>query len=172
MPPCSVRLETAPALDRLAANAALGARPYVAAVAQNRHHVGDAYLAVAGVPTESSDHALRTAKAALGMKRAMDKVNGDRHKLGLQPWPIRIGLHSGSLIAGVVGAQRCSYDIWGDGVNLAKRMQEACEPGQINISEATQGLISKTYETAARGTLDAKNKGPVKMFYLIGPANV
>jgi class 3 adenylate cyclase len=132
--------------------------------------VGDAYLAVAGAPRESRDHALRATRAALEINRAMDKVNAERKKLALQEWPIRIGIHSGSLIAGVVGGKRTTYDIWGDGVNVAKRMQENCEPGQINISEATVGLVSNAFETQARGFVEAKNKGSVRMYYVLGPA--
>ena len=133
--------------------------------------VGDAYLAVAGAPKEIPNHALRATQAAVGIKRAMDKVNANRKKLALQEWPIRIGVHSGSIIAGVVGSKRITYDIWGDGVNLAKRMQENCEPGRINISEATVGFISNDFETRPRGFLEAKNKGPIKMYYLIGPVS-
>lgn len=131
--------------------------------------IGDAYLAVAGVPREVPDHALRATRAALDINRAMDKLNDKRKKLALQEWPIRIGIHSGSLIAGVSGGKRITYDVWGDGVNLAKRMQENCEPGKINISEATVGLISSAFETQGRGFLEAKNKGPVRMYYVLGP---
>ena len=98
----------------------------------------------------------------------MDKINAERKKLVLQEWPIRIGIHSGSLIAGVSGGKRITYDLWGDGVNVAKRMQENCEPGKINISEATVGLISDAFETQARGFLEAKNKGFLRMYYVLG----
>jgi class 3 adenylate cyclase len=69
--------------------------------------------------------------------------------------------------AGIVGASRLSYDIWGDGVNLASRLQDNCEAGRINISEATVGLLGGAFELQARGELEAKNKGLVKMYYLL-----
>lgn len=128
--------------------------------------VGDAYLAVAGVPEETSDHALLACRAALEIKSAMDRANADRRKLGLAEWQIRIGIHSGNLIAGADGQKRVSYDIWGDGVNTARRMQEECEPSRINISEATYGLVAKQVKCESRGRVEAKNKGDIAMYYL------
>lgn len=128
--------------------------------------IGDGYLAVSGLPEETSDHARRACRAALEMQLAMKKRNEERVKLGLDPWPVRIGIHSGSVISGVVGASRQTYDVWGDCVNLASRLQENCESGQINVSEATVGLLGDEFSLQPRGQIDAKNKGPVKMFYL------
>ena len=132
--------------------------------------VGDAFLAVAGVPEETSDHALIACCAALEINSAMERANSDRRKLGLTEWQIRIGIHSGHLIAGAVGKKRVSYDIWGDGVNTARRMQEECEPNRINISEATYGLVAKKVKCEPRGRIEAKNKGEIEMYYLEGLA--
>jgi class 3 adenylate cyclase len=129
--------------------------------------IGDGYLAASGLPTETRDHAHRACLAALEIREAMAKRNAERKKLLLPEWPIRIGIHSGAVIAGIVGASRLTYDIWGDGVNLAARLQENCEAGQINISEATVGLVGGAFELQARGQLEAKNKGLVKMYYLL-----
>ena len=129
--------------------------------------IGDGYLAVSGLPSETHDHAHRACLAALEIREAMAKRNTERRKLLLPEWPIRIGIHSGTVIAGIVGASRMTYDIWGDGVNLASRLQDNCEAGQINISEATVGLLGGAFELQPRGQLEAKNKGLVKMYYLL-----
>ena len=104
---------------------------------------------------------------ALHICNTMEKINAQRRKLALLEWRIRIGIHSGHVIAGTVGQKRVTYDVWGDGVNVAKRIQENCEPGRINVSEATYGLVSKWYQSEARGSIEAKHKGPVKMYYLV-----
>lgn len=86
----------------------------------------------------------------------------------LTEWPVRIGIHSSSVIAAMVGTTRLTYDVWGDGVNLAARLQEACEAGQINISDATAGLVARDFQLRERGRIEARNKGPVRMYYLVG----
>jgi adenylate cyclase len=131
--------------------------------------IGDGYLAVGGLPVETSDHAKRVCSAALEIRDAIAKRNAERTKLQLPEWPIRIGIHSGSAIAGTVGASRLTYDIWGDGVNVAARMQQECEPGSINVSEGTVGLISDEFDVEPRGEIEAKNKGFLRMYYLLGP---
>ncbi len=132
--------------------------------------IGDGYLAVSGLPDETPEHAHRACLVALEIRDAMAKRNAERRKLLLKEWPIRIGIHSGSVIAGIVGASRMTYDIWGDGANLAWRLQENCEAGQINLSEATVGLLGSAFELQARGEVEAKNKGLVKMYYLVSQA--
>lgn len=129
--------------------------------------VGDAYLAVAGIIHERPDHARRACQAALDILVAMATANGARRKLGLPEWRIRTGIHSGAVIAGQIGQSCATYDVWGDGVNVAKRLQEACEPGHICISDSTLGLISKHFETERRGAIDAKHKGQIEMHYLL-----
>jgi class 3 adenylate cyclase len=131
--------------------------------------VGDAYLAGAGVLHGTKDHAVRVCAAAHMIHGEMDKINAQRRALGLGEWQIRTGIHSGNVIAGTVGKTRITYDVWGDGVNLAKRMQEASEPGRINISGSTYSLISKFFEAEARGAIEVKNKGPQAMYYLLDP---
>jgi class 3 adenylate cyclase len=129
--------------------------------------IGDGYLAAGGLPTETQDHAHRACLAALEIRQAMEKRNAERRKLLLPEWPIRTGIHSGTVIAGIIGANRMTYDLWGDAVNLASRLQDNCETGQINISEATVGLIGDAFQFQARGQIEAKNKGLVKMYYLL-----
>ena len=130
--------------------------------------IGDGYLAASGLPTEMRKHAHQACLAALDIQKAMKKRNAERKKLLLPEWPIRIGIHSGSVIAGIVGSSRLTYDVWGDGVNLAARMQENCDAGQINISEATAGLLGGEFKLQERGQMEAKNKGLVSMHYLLG----
>lgn len=129
--------------------------------------IGDGYLAASGLPTETPDHAHRACRAALKIQETMKKRNAERKKLLLPEWPIRIGIHSGSVIAGIIGTSRMTYDVWGDGVNLAARLQENCGVGQVNISEATVGLVGDAFKLQARGQIEAKNKGRVKMYYLL-----
>lgn len=131
--------------------------------------VGDAYIAAAGTLHERPDHAVRTCAAAHLINAQMAKANAQRRSMGLREWPIRIGIHSGHVIAGIIGDAQIGYDIWGDGVNLAKRMQETCETGRINISESTYSLVSKQFETEERGAVEAKHKGEIRMYYLLDP---
>ena len=129
--------------------------------------IGDGYLAAAGLPKVSPDHAHRACKAALEIQEAMERRNAERRKLLLPEWQIRIGIHSGSVITGIVGTTRRTYDVWGDGVNLASRLQENCEAGRINISESTAGLLGDAFQLQERGRIEAKNKGQVRMYYVL-----
>ena len=129
--------------------------------------VGDAYMAVAGIIHERADHAERACRAAMEINRLMHETNEVRRKLGLAEWTIRTGVHSGSVIAGRVGKTRTTYDVWGDGVNITKRLQESCEPGRVNISDSTLGLVSRLFLTEERGAIEVKHKGLIPMHYLV-----
>lgn len=128
--------------------------------------IGDAYLAVAGVPTPSRLHTLNACLAALEMQAVIAKINAGREKLRLPSFQFRMGLHSGAVIAGVVGRQRFSYDIWGNAVNVAARLESHSEPGRINVSDAIYRQMSPYFEFTAKGSVEVKNKGPVNMYYL------
>ena len=95
----------------------------------------------------------------------MADVNAQKGQTGFQ-FNLRIGVHSGNLVAGVVGNKKFAYDIWGDTVNLAARMEQHGTAGQINISEDTYKLVKDHFECTPRGSLPAKNKGEINMFYL------
>ncbi len=125
--------------------------------------VGDAYLAVAGLPASAPDHALRAVRLALAMR---DFIRERNQSPGAKGFGIRIGLHSGDVVAGVVGIHKYAYDIWGDAVNIAARMQENCLPGQVNISATTHALVKDHYACTYRGELEAKNKGLLKMYFV------
>lgn len=122
--------------------------------------IGDAYLAAAGLPTEDPRHAFNAVQAALDIIRwQTDPVNSSR-------FLIRVGLHSGPVVAGIVGVKKYAYDIWGDTVNVAARMEQHCEPGRVNISHDTYSLIGNEFKCDPRGEIEVKHKGLIKMYYV------
>ena len=125
--------------------------------------IGDAYLAVCGLPLADEKHAEKVVNAALEIREFMQNR---RHNLGEKTFEIRIGIHSGSVVAGIVGVKKYSYDIWGDTVNTAARMEQNSEAGKINISEATYELVKDNFSCIYRGEIDAKNKGKLKMYFV------
>jgi len=128
--------------------------------------IGDAYMAVAGVPEPSRHHTLDACLAALEMQDAVARFRAQREKLRLPALDLRIGLHSGPVMAGVVGQRKFTYDIWGDAVNVAARLEAASEPNRINVSEQVLNRVRTQFEATARGKLEVRNKAPVPMFFL------
>jgi class 3 adenylate cyclase len=128
--------------------------------------IGDSYMAACGLPLTREDHALRMAAFALEMLDVTDRINQERANEAKTIWPLRIGLHSGSLLAGVVGTKKFAYDIWGDTVNTASRMEGNGEPGRINISIETAMLLKDYFYIAPRGKMLVKGKGEMEMFWL------
>jgi class 3 adenylate cyclase len=120
--------------------------------------IGDAYLAVCGLPNEVADHAQRISKAAIEIQEFII-TNGGKFQ-------VRIGIHSGPVVAGIVGVKKFAYDIWGDTVNMANRIESNSEPGKINISQATFDLVQNDFECEYRGKITAKNKGEVDMYFM------
>jgi len=127
--------------------------------------IGDAYLAVCGMPETDKDHAVKMIKAAGDIIEFTRKRKEEGGK-----FEIRIGINSGAVVAGIVGVKKFAYDIWGDTVNLASRMETNSEPGKINISGATYELVKDYFRCAYRGKIGAKNKGMVDMYFIEGNA--
>jgi adenylate cyclase len=127
--------------------------------------IGDCYMAAAGVPTDGADHARKAALLALAMRDvlATSAVAGET---GLE---LRIGINSGPVVAGVIGTKRFLYDLWGDAVNTASRMESHGTPGAIQITRATYDLVKDEFRCEPRGTIDVKGKGPMETWYLVGP---
>ena len=128
--------------------------------------IGDAYMAAAGIPSPSKDHALDAVGAAMEMQAFMKQWQKHKMSKGERPWELRIGIHSGPVVAGVIGAKKFAYDIWGDAVNLASRMESASEPGEVNISEDTYYLVREYCRCEPRGKIYIKNKGEEEMYFV------
>jgi class 3 adenylate cyclase/tetratricopeptide (TPR) repeat protein len=127
--------------------------------------IGDAYLAVSGLPVPDANHADNVMKAAMEIRSFM-LIR--RQELGEDTFEIRIGVHSGPVVAGIVGVKKFAYDIWGDTVNTAARMEQKSEAGKINISQTSYDLIKDKYTCTYRGEIEAKNKGTMKMYFVEG----
>ncbi len=126
--------------------------------------IGDAYMAVAGIPEATPDHAHALARCALRMKRYLDK----RNSATPEQWRCRIGIATGPLIGSIVGIQKYVYDVFGPAVNLASRLEGVAEPMQIVVSEETQGLIRDDFSCAPLGDIDLKGFGTQALWSLEG----
>jgi class 3 adenylate cyclase/tetratricopeptide (TPR) repeat protein len=128
--------------------------------------IGDAYMCAGGLPTPDNNHAVNAVRAALAMQHFMQKQIKYRIAEGLQPWELRVGVHTGSVVAGVVGKKKYAYDIWGDTVNIASRMESTGEAGKVNISAATYEMVKEHFRCTYRGKLSAKNVGEIDMYFV------
>src|SRR5438309_5968860 len=126
--------------------------------------IGDCYMVAAGVPSPRPDHAQALALMALDMQAAVRSVDEVGH-LGLE---LRIGINSGPVVAGVIGRKRFLYDLWGDAVNTASRMESHGTSGQIQVTRATYELLKDEFVLQSRGTVAVKGKGEVETWYLVG----
>ncbi len=126
--------------------------------------IGDAYMVVAGIPQPIADHATAIAHMALDM---IAGVNAYAKRTG-HPLSIRIGIHTGSVVAGVIGTKKFIYDLWGDSVNLASRMESTGLPGRVQVSETTFKLLESQFDFEARGPIEVKGKGAMNTFLLVG----
>jgi adenylate cyclase len=125
--------------------------------------IGDCYMVAAGVPTPRPDHAPALALMALDMLEAM-RSNDEVGHLGLE---LRVGINSGPVVAGVIGRKRFLYDLWGDAVNTASRMESHGTPGRIQITRATYELLADEFECEPRGPIAVKGKGEIEAWYLV-----
>jgi len=128
--------------------------------------IGDCYMVAAGVPSPRPDHARALALMALDMQAAMGSLDGEVGQLGLE---LRVGINSGPVVAGVIGRKRFLYDLWGDAVNTASRMESHGTKGRIQITRATKELLEDEFVYEPRGTIPIKGKGEIEVWYLVGP---
>jgi len=133
--------------------------------------IGDAYMCAGGIPSVNDTHPLDAVKAALAMQAYMEKRQREKDITGVAGWELRIGIHTGPVVAGVVGKKKYAYDIWGDTVNIASRMESNGEPGKVNISASTYHLISEHFQCIYRGKISAKNIGEVDMYFVESKIN-
>jgi adenylate cyclase len=126
--------------------------------------MGDAYMAVFGAPCAYEDHAVMAVKTGMALLKLVESYNR-QHDQGLQ---MRVGIHSGQVMAGVVGKERIQFDIFGDHVNIASRFESAGEKGRVNVSHATYLSARDFFKFKARGEIALKNKGKMKAYFVMG----
>ena len=121
--------------------------------------IGDAYMAASGLAGGPADHIAAAADLALAMRAAVERAG--------PPWTVRIGIHNGPVIAGVIGKSKYVYDLWGDAVNLASRLETSAPPGHIQVSESIATAVGGAYELEPRGAIDLKGKGSTSAWILV-----
>ena len=129
--------------------------------------IGDAYMCAGGLHCKTEDHAKRMILAAMEIVAFVDETKKDVSASELT-FDIRVGINTGPVVAGVVGTKKFAYDIWGDAVNVAARMETMSEPGKINIAEQTYNIVKDTFDCNYRGVIEVKNRGAMKMYFVNG----
>ncbi len=130
--------------------------------------IGDAYMAVGGIPEANQSHAVDAVLAGLEIQRCMQGLAKAKSEAGQDFWELRLGIHSGELVAGVIGEEKFAYDVWGDTVNTASRLESTGERGRVNISGETYERVKTFFTCEHRGRIEAKNKGDIEMFFVTG----
>ncbi len=130
--------------------------------------IGDAYMCAGGIPEKNRTNPVEVILAALEMKSYMKNLKETSELEGMKFWDIRIGIHTGTVVAGVVGQKKLSYDIWGDTVNTASRMESSGEAGKINISGTTYEFVKEFFTCEYRGKMPVKYKGELEMYFVNG----
>lgn len=133
--------------------------------------IGDAYMCVGGLPDVKGSSPKDVVMAALEIQALMEQYKMEREKANKPYFEARIGIHTGPLIAGVVGSMKFAYDIWGDTVNIASRLESNGQAHRVNISEATYELVKDHFEFETRGVIPIKNNNDIAMYFVNPPAN-
>jgi adenylate cyclase len=128
--------------------------------------IGDSYMCAGGLPVANTTNANDVVSAALEIQQFMQEHFQKRKREGKEIFEIRIGIHTGPVVAGIVGVKKFAYDIWGDTVNIASRMESSGEAGKVNISGATYELVKEKFNFIHRGKIQAKNKGEIDMYFV------
>ena len=128
--------------------------------------IGDAYMCASGIPEEDSDNPILITLAGLEIANFMENHIKERKAKDQPYFELRIGIHTGPLIAGVVGKKKFAYDVWGDTVNTAARLESSGQPGMVNVSETTYKVIKDYFDCEVRGKIEAKNKGKIDMYFV------
>jgi class 3 adenylate cyclase/CheY-like chemotaxis protein len=126
--------------------------------------IGDSYMCAGGIPTPNTTNAIDSVDVAKEMYAWLD--NWNKNSGNTHAWEMRIGIHTGRLVAGVIGKKKFAYDLWGDAVNVASRLVSNCEEGKINISADTYNLVKEKYPCIYRGEIAAKNRGNIAMYFV------
>ncbi|MBL8020499.1 MAG: adenylate/guanylate cyclase domain-containing protein [Leptospirales bacterium] len=130
--------------------------------------IGDSYMFAGGLPKANATHAVDCVMAALEIQAFMNQMKEIKASQGLPYWQLRLGIHSGDLIAGVIGEKKFAYDVWSDTVNIASRCESSGVTGKINISAATYALVRDFFDCEYRGAVPAKHKGTIEMYFVNG----
>ena len=133
--------------------------------------IGDCYMCVGGIPLSNTTNANDIVNAALEIQEFMANMKKERLAKKQQVYELRIGINTGAIVAGVIGSLKFAYDVWGDTVNLASRVEAAGEPGKVNISSFTYECIKSDFPCIHRGKIDAKGKGAVDMYFVTGASH-
>jgi len=130
--------------------------------------IGDSYMFAGGIPTPNQTHAVDCVLAALEIQAFMDQVKEEKRRQNAPYWELRLGIHSGDLVAGVIGDKKFAYDVWSDTVNTASKCESSGVPGRVNVSQATYELVEDFFLCEYRGRVPAKNKGELDMYFVQG----
>ena len=126
--------------------------------------IGDAYMAAVGLPEWRPDHVKAAAEMALGIFKVLERINPSLET----PWQIRIGVHTGPVVAGIIGTHKFAYDVWGDTVNLASRLESSCKPGHIHVSEVTAHFLNRDFHLERAGFVGITGMGKLETYFLKG----